>query len=97
MWRFRAKDAREHGVESAHPQVASVASHHALDPLAHFLRRLVREGQRHDAERIDVLALDKMCDAEGQHARLPRSRSRDEHTRPFRIYHPFPLWLIQTF
>ena len=67
---FGPEDAREHRVESAHPEVAGLCQTHELaNAFFHFPRRLVGEGECEDLKRIHSCAK-QMSDAVGQHPRF---------------------------
>ena len=60
---------------------ACVRLDHRRQPLAHFVRRLVRESDRQDVLRRHALR-DEKRHARRDHARLARARAREDEQRP---------------
>ena len=84
------KEARTKGMKGIHPNAVRSRSHQIVYTFSHFLRRLVREGDREDFIRIDPL-LKHVCDAAGQGFRLAGSGARHDEYRPFHRLDRLPL------
>ena len=67
--------------------------HHAF---AHLIGRAIGERDRHDVGRIDLQAIDQMCDAVHDRACLARARTRKNEQRPLGVLHRGTLLRIQT-
>lgn len=53
-------------------------AHDMRDTLAHFRRCLVGKGERHDAERVDIV-FDEVGDAIGEYPRFSGARTCNDH------------------
>ena len=67
------EDAHAGGVEGGDPHLLRHRSDQAADALLHLPRGLVGEGDGQDLERGDVVGLDEVGDAVGQHPGLART------------------------
>ena len=76
--RFAPKNARAQGVKRRDPHGATIRIEQLLDPLTHFLRGLVREGDRHDLIGIRDLLGYEIRDAMRDDARLSRPGARED-------------------
>ena len=80
-----AQDAGAGGVEGAHGQPAQpLFADQRLQPAGHLARRLVGEGDGHDAPGGDVQLGHEVGDAVGEHARLAAARPGEHEHRPGR-------------
>ena len=90
-----AQDPRKDRVERTHADVAAAPrGDHPGDAFAHLLGRLVGEGEREDAGRIDPL-FDHVGDARGEHARLARTGAGDDERRHVEVDHGVALRGVQ--
>ncbi len=91
----RAQQAVGETVEGADPHAARVDRQHRRDAREHFLRRLVGEGHRENAVRRHPAGLDQPRNARGQHARLARTRAREDQRGRVRQRHRGALFGIE--
>ena len=89
------QQARAQRVEGGNPHRAAVGVEQPLNTLAHFLRRLVGEGDRHDLIGIRNALRHEIGDAMGDDARLSRTRSSKNEERTFGALYSFLLFRIQ--
>ena len=82
-------------VEGEDPDRARRLAEHALEPLAHLPRRLVRERDREDLVRLHPARADEVGDAVRENARLPGARSGDDEERPFGREDGLSLGLVE--
>ena len=92
---FAAQQPRAQGVEGRHPHGAAVDVEQMLDALAHFLRGLVGERDRHDLIGIRDLLGDEIRDAMRDDARLSRPGAGEDQQRAFGLSNSFLLCRIQ--
>ena len=89
------QDTQEHAVEGAHPQVARTVLAHALAyTVAHLARRLVGEGERQYAPRLQA-QLHEVGHLVGEHTCLARARTRNHQRGAIVIGHSLQLALIE--
>ena len=89
-----AEDAAAGGVEGHDPDRPRARADGRLDPRAHLRGRLVRERDRQDLVRMDVLR-EQVGDAVREHARLPGAGSGDDEERALRGRHGLALGVVQ--
>ena len=89
--RLAAQDAAAGGVEGEDPDRPRRATEHALEPLAHLRRGLVRERDREDLVRLDAVRPDQVGDPVGEDAGLPGACPRDDEQRPVDVEHGLAL------
>ena len=82
-------------MEREDPDRARRLPEHALEPLAHLPRGLVRERDREDLVRLHAARADEVRDAIREDARLPRARAGDDEERPLRREDSLALGLVQ--
>ncbi|MCY1528504.1 hypothetical protein D9M68_636100 [compost metagenome] len=82
-------------VEGTHHHLARVAPDQVLGALAHFGRRLVREGDGRDALGLQA-RLDQPADLVRDHARLARARACEHQTGTVHVVDRFLLGEIET-
>ena len=87
-----AQQADAEAVEGAEPD--ALAGHESLDALAHFLGRLVGEGDGQDLIRPDPL-LDEVSDAPRDDARLAAAGPGQDEQRTIGVQHGFALGWCQ--
>ena len=83
------------GMEGGDPDAFRSESHDGIHPLPHFLRRLVREGNRKDIPWIHLSLFNQVRNSLCQHARFSASCARQDQYRPLGLKHRFPLSVIQ--
>ena len=93
------------GVGAEHPRAGRVEGHHPhrpgaiadklLDPLAHLLRGLVREGDGQDLARPRLPRAHEMGDPVGEHAGLARPRSGQDQQGAISVQDGVALGLVQ--
>ncbi len=88
--------SRAGGVEGHHPHRARAPAHQGLHPLAHLLRRLVRERDREDLAGPRLAGADQMGDPVREHARLARAGAREDEERPLGVQHGLALGLVES-
>src|SRR3954447_12879914 len=93
--RLTAQDPAAGCVEGEDPDRPRLRPDRTLDPLAHLLRRLVRERDRQDLVRLDADRGEQVRDAVGEDARLPGARSGDDEQRTLGRQHGLALGLVQ--
>ena len=91
LWASRRSRRAHKRMERRHPHRAAIGVEQLLDPLAHFLRGLVREGDRHDLIGIRDLLGDEIRDAMRDDARLSRPGSCEDQQRAFGLSNSFLL------
>jgi hypothetical protein len=79
--RLAAQDATAGGVEGQDPDRSSDRAQQVLEPLSHFARGLVREGDREDLVRLHAACMDEMGHPVGEHTRLSGAGSGDDEQR----------------
>ena len=91
-----AEDARARRVEREDPHaLGDRAPEHALDPLGHLARGLVRERDREDLERRDPVLADQVGDAVGERSGLAAARPGHDQHRPLGVQDRFRLDVVQ--
>ena len=91
-----AKQPREDRVEGADPEAGGAASFEdAVDTVAHLARRLVGKGKRENVLRRNPDVADQVRDAEGNDARLARTRARKHHHGAFGGKHGLALNVVE--
>ena len=80
--RLPAQHAATGCVEGEDPRGACEAAEHALEPLPHLARGLVRERDREDLVGLHAVRADEMRDAVGENARLARAGPGDDEQGP---------------
>ena len=81
------------GAEPRHP--LHCGTNHLADPLAHFARGLVGEGDGQDLRGIGAARGHQMRQPRGQCRGLARARARQHQHRPFGRQHGFALGRVQ--
>ena len=92
-----AQDPHAHRVERGHPHRVGPAPDQRIDPGLHLGRGLVGERDRHDLAGVHVPLGQQPADAVGEHARLPRTRSRDDQQRRARVRDGLALTGVEPF
>ncbi len=90
-----AKHAPARRVEGEDPDRAGGAAEHALEPLPHLARRLVRERDREDLVRPHAVRPDQVRDTVREHAGLARAGAGDDEERPVDVEHGVALCRIE--
>ena len=93
--RVRAQHARAGGVERHHPHRARRAADEQLDPVAHLLRRLVRERDGEDLVRPCLARAQQVGDPVGEHARLARAGAGQDEQGPGARGHGLALGRVE--
>ena len=86
-----AQDPHAHRVERGHPHRVGAAAHQRVDPGLHLGRGLVGERDRHDLAGVHLPLGQQPGDAVGEHARLARTRPRDDQQRRTGVRDGLPL------
>ena len=92
-----AEHAGTRRVERHHPHRLDAGPDELRDPLAHLLRRLVREGDRQDLAGRRLVGVDQMGDPVGQNARLPAARAREHKQGAALVEDGLLLGVVQAF
>ena len=92
---FATQQPRTQRVEGGNPHGAAVGIEQPLDPLAHFLRGLVGERDRHDLIGIRNALRHEIGDAVRDDARLSRAGSCQNQQRTFCLAYSLLLFGIQ--
>lgn len=90
-----AQQTMRQAVEGADPHAALAGADQMFDTVAHFRRRLVGEGHRHDRIRRTVLHRQQPGDAMHQYPRLAAARPGQNQQVAARRRHGFTLFFIQ--
>ena len=93
--RVRAQHACAGGVKRHQPHRARPGADEQLDPLAHLLRRLVRERDREDLVGPRLPGREQVRDPVRQHARLARARAGEDQQRPLAVQDRRALRLVE--
>src|SRR5690606_16735610 len=92
----RPQDAYAHGVESADPGPAGIASRQLINPLAHLSGCLDGKGDGKELLRTNAYVADEMGYAVGNDPRLARSGPGDDQHGALRLENGFPLLFVQS-
>ena len=91
-----AQDLHRGGVEGAHPHLARILAHEALDAAAHLFCRLVGEGDGEEAVRPDLVGGDEVGDPGREDAGFAAPRPREDQEGAFLVHDGFPLGRVET-
>ena len=92
---FVAQQAHARRVEGRHPHAARVVTHEGARALAHFGRRLVREGDRQDLPSPRAARGQQVGDAVREHARLTGACTSQDQQRRARVSDGLALTIVE--
>ena len=95
IFRVPPQDPAADRVEGPRPQVRGIVRHQIADPLDHFTRRFIREGQQQHLLRVQPV-VQQPGHPVSQRPRFPRPRPRDDKRLPRRRGNGFVLLRIQS-
>ena len=94
MLNFSAQNPHTGGMEGADPHISCCIPHKLFHTLAHFLRRLIRKGNRKNIPRL-YTRFQQMCNPHRQGTGLAAACPRQNQHRPFCLQNCFFLHIVQ--
>ena len=92
---FYSQDFSKYGVKGTHPGIPSLKSCQFFDAVLHFARRLVGKGEGKNVESIHSFGIDEVGNPVGQHSRLARTCTRNDHHGAFCMFYCLSLFGIK--
>ncbi len=90
-----AQDARRDGMERAEPHAFATRADHLLEPLAHFVRGLVGEGDGEHLARKGAAQIEEMREAGGEHPGLAGAGAGQHQNRTLQRLDGLALRLVE--
>ena len=95
MYAIKTEDFGENGVESPHPEVFAITSHHFFDTLTHLASGFIGKSQEKNLEWVDAL-FDEIRRSVSKHSSFARTRPRNNHQWSVNMLYRFLLRLIES-